>query len=108
MLNNSFAILGLVQIVTSNLVSYGEMQITGVQEGSIFNPDALSIADPAKAAITLDGQTINVFGPNGATTEFSVHDGNFYQNGSDKPWDFKKLHGAKFEIKPPCRIDNCA
>jgi len=88
-----------------------ESLVTGVYEGWSFrggvpNPDALFLNDPGKAADTLDGQTITVFGPNGATTDYSIHDGGYYQDGSDKPTDPKTLNGQEFQINPSCKTSS--
>jgi hypothetical protein len=47
----------------------------------------------SKAATTLDGYSITVFGPKGAT-DYSVHNGNYYPADSNKPIDGNKGKGV--------------
>lgn len=111
LLSRTLGALNIAQFLSSFITGIAESRITGVFEGFSFrggtpNLEALFIHDPAKAAVTLEGQTITVFGPKGATTEYSVHDGNYYLNGSDKPVDASTLNGKEFEIKPQCTPEN--
>jgi hypothetical protein len=114
LMNRTLGALGAIQLITSLLPGVAEAKITGVYEGWSFrggipNPEALLIQDPSKAATTLDGQTITVYGAKGATTTYSVHDGNYYQVGSDKPVDPNTLKGKEFEIRLKCSSNpNCA
>jgi hypothetical protein len=57
-----------------------------------------TIVDPAKAAMTLDGYKIDVFGPNGRVDVYTVRDGQYFLNGSNTPTDPSKLRGARFDI----------
>jgi hypothetical protein len=115
LMNNSLAILTGIQILTSEAIKAYDASITGVSEGWRFtggvpNPFATTISDPQKAAVTLDGETITVYGAKGSVTDYTVHDGNYYPNGSDKPVDPSTLKGADFDIKQSCKSDpdHCA
>ncbi len=113
MMNNSLAVLSIIQLVGAEVVKVAETNITGVYEGWSFrnwmpNPDALFLEDPAKAAVTLDGFGITVFGPKGASADYTIRGGNYYQTGSDKPVDPSAFKGAEFTVKPGCIPDRCS
>lgn len=112
LLSRSLGSLSVVQTITSLLPAIAESLITGVYEGWSFrggvpNPDALFLNDPGKAASTLDGNTITVFGPKGASTDYSVHDGGYYQAGSNTAIDPNQLMGKEFALKPSCANSPC-
>ena len=100
-MNKSLGALAIAQIISGELVKYSESKITGVQEAWSFrdmipNPEALFITDPAIAAVTLDGQTITVWGSHGTHTEYTIRNGKYYRSGDDKPVDPSTLQGAEF------------
>jgi hypothetical protein len=113
LMNNSMAALQIVQLGVDALGKSLEANITGVYEGWSFrdwvpNPDALFLQDPAKAAVTLDGYNITVFGPKDSSTDYSIHDGNYYPSGSNKPVDQDTLNGSEFQIAPSCKTNQCS
>src|SRR5262249_53271050 len=101
LMNRTLSVLNVIQLATSALASYTEMQKTGIGVGWAvpFNPNGLYINDPSKASKTLEGQAITVYGPRGSSTDYVVHDGNYYPSGSDKPVDPNMLKGQRFELR---------
>ena len=107
-MSRSLAFLQVADTVIGAIGDYRIEQLTGIGEsflsyladkaGAGPGYGSLYIIDPTKAAVTLDGESIDVFRPRGQTDVYDVRDGQYFQRGSDQPTDPKKMKGAEFEI----------
>src|SRR5262249_13931714 len=101
-LNRALGVASTVQMFTSVLPKMADSQKSGIFNGFNLHSgfDAMIITDPAKAASTLNGQEISTYNFWGKKVgEYSVHDGNYYPIGSDKPVDPKTLKDKEVMIR---------
>jgi len=108
-MTRSVAVLQIADMALNAVYTYQVEKLTGIREsflsqladvaGAGPGYGYLIILDPNKAAVTLDGNLIDVPGSrSGEVNVYRVQDGKYYDWGSDKPVDTNKLKGAEFEI----------
>ena len=107
-MSRSVAVLQVADIAINAIGDYRMQQLTGIGEsflsqfanfaGAGPGYGTLFILDPAKAAVTLDGESIDVFGAKGRVDVYDVKDGQYFPRGSDQPTDPEKMKGSEFEI----------
>ena len=100
MMNSVFPILDAIDMAVNTYGTYRVQQVTGVNEGLL---GGLSIADPTKAAVTLDTYTITVDATKSSPAEtLHVQNGQFidYSNGTTRIVDPRSLTGRTFMIVP--------
>ncbi len=108
LMSRSVAVLQVADTIINAIGDYRMEQLTGIGEsflskladvaGAGPGYGNLYIIDPATAAVTLDGESIDVFGADGQTDIYDIKDGQYFQRGSDQPTDPNKMKGAEFEI----------
>jgi hypothetical protein len=85
LLSRALVVLQVAQIFTSAFATHMDEKRSGIQTGNpLWNPNALTIVDPTKAATALNGLTIGIANGNGTTNIYHVKDGQFLQDMCSK------------------------